>query len=72
MRDERIQTNTGKTIGIIRYSDNGDQIAFNYPEMRILGYYRKNLNVTTTLTGTIIARGNVVSALLFFDKDKLK
>ena len=68
-RDEFIKTLTGQIVGIIRYFDNGDQAAIGYPSMRILGYYRKNLDATTNLTGKILSRGNSVAALLYTEQN---
>ena len=65
MKDEYIKDRYGRTAGVIRYYDNGDQAALSYPAMQILGYYRKNRNITTNFTGTILAYGNIVAALLF-------
>lgn len=67
MRDEFIKNKSGKILGVIRYHDNGDQTALNYPGYKILGYYRASRNVTTDYYGKIISTGNSVIALIYQD-----
>lgn len=61
-----IKTVGGKICGWIQVEDNGDKKALDTAG-KILGYYRANSNVTTDVSGRLIARGDVVSSFIKVD-----
>lgn len=65
MREEYIKTMSGQIVGIIRTASNGDKTAFQYPSMKILGYYRANIDMTTNLYGKALNRGDSTIALVW-------
>lgn len=72
MSEQKFTTIEGHIIGYVQTLDNGDQVALSHPYRKILGYYRKSMDATTTLEGRIINRGNTVSALVYEDYYKNK
>lgn len=58
-----LRDNCGRIIGTIETDSNGNKTVRSVTG-RILGYYKKNTNVTTDVTGRIITRGDA-SAMLF-------
>jgi len=65
MREEYIKTMSGQIVGIIRTAANGDKTALHYPSMRILGYYRASIDMTTNLYGKALNRGDSTTALIW-------
>ena len=63
-RTETIKDASYRNISIITYQDNGDIMVQDWSSRRIVGYYRKNRDVTTDFYGRIIARGNAVGMLI--------
>lgn len=61
---ETIKDRNYRTLGYIEYKSNGDKVVTTLTG-KILGYYRKNINATTDLTGTILARCDAAVCLLF-------
>ena len=47
---------------------NGNQTVRSFPGRQILGYYKKDRDVTTDFYGRIISRGNTAIALIYKDK----
>lgn len=64
---EEIKDRNFRLLGYIETKSNGDRVATNVYG-KILGYYRKNINATTDFTGSIIARGDVCSYLVFNER----
>jgi hypothetical protein len=54
-----------KIIGILRTLRNGDIEAREFNSRRILGYYRKKLDMTTDFYGRMIAQGNCVTGFIY-------
>ena len=52
---ETIKDKNFRTLGYIDYKSNGDKVVTTFTG-KILGYYRKNIDATTDLTGSILAR----------------
>lgn len=74
-REEYIRDfDTKQIIGIVRTLKNGDEEAREFSSRRILGYYKKNLNVTTDFYGRRIAVGNCVVSFIYkeFEKKRRK
>ena len=63
MQEITIHNFYGQPIGTIRIESNGDKQARDFYG-RILGYYRKDRNVTTDFYGRILYRGDMVASLL--------
>lgn len=70
VHEERIKTFEGIVIGIVETEDNGDQVARDFPSMRVLGRYRAAFNDTTDFYGRVIAKGNSVVSLIYTNKGK--
>lgn len=69
MKEEYIRDySTQKILGILRTDDTGDQIAYDFPSRKILGYYRSKRDQTTDFLGTILTPGNTVISLIFNNK----
>ena len=56
---------TRKIIGIVRTLKNGDIEAREFDSRKILGYYRKNKDLTTDFYGHMIAKGNCVVGFIY-------
>lgn len=52
-------------IGILRTLRNGDIEAREFNSRKILGYYRRDRDVTTDFYGRMIAKGNCVVAFIY-------
>lgn len=67
MRDEEYirDFKSRKIIGILRTLRNGDIEAREFSSRRILGYYRKNIDMTTDFYGRMIAKGNCVVSFIY-------
>lgn len=67
MRDEEYirDFKSRKIIGILRTLRNGDIEAREFSSRRILGYYRKNIDMTTDFFGRMIAKGNCVVSFIY-------
>ena len=63
-RTETIRDFSGRFIAIYEYHDNGDITVRDWQSRMIIGYYRKNRDVTTDFYGRILARGNAVGMLI--------
>lgn len=63
-----------KIIGILKTLRNGDIEAREFDSRRILGYYRKDRDMTTDFYGKMIAKGNCVVAFIYdaFNKKRGK
>jgi hypothetical protein len=61
-----------KRIGIIRTLKNDDIEARELDSRRILGFYRKNLDMTTDFYGKMITKGNCVAAFIYDAYNKKK
>lgn len=62
-REEVIKDSRFMIIGYYEHMPNGDIVVKGF-NRQILGYYRKNRDVTVDFHGRIIARGNAVGMLL--------
>ncbi len=67
---EYIKTFSGTILGSVKTLPNGDKEVRNYPEQRILSYYRKSLNRTTDFYGSVFSTGDTAVAFLFLDKSR--
>lgn len=65
MKQEYIRELNGNILGIIETDPNGNQTARDFPSYRILGYYNKQLNRTTTFLGQIVSQGNTVVQFIY-------
>ena len=63
MERQMIRQFSGKIVGFIDVDSNGDKTVRAFSGM-ILGYYRKNRDVTTDFYGKIIAWGDITG--IFF------
>ena len=61
---EIIKNKNFSLLGYIDHLPNGDKVVTT-TSGRLLGYYRKNLNITTNVSGTILARCDAAVCLLF-------
>jgi hypothetical protein len=64
MSDETIKDSSGKAIGFIRNTEQGGQQALNV-DRQTLGFYDARNNITKDVNGRMIAKGNVVTGLIF-------
>lgn len=64
---EVIKDKNFRILGYIETKPNGDKVATTVSG-KILGYYRKSLNITTDYMGNIIARADVCSYLVFNER----
>ena len=62
---EYIRNFSGQILGTIETKPNGDQVARAFPSQKILGFYRKQYDHTTDFSYRILARGNVLSGLIY-------
>ena len=65
MTEEYIRTFDKKIIGIIETDEKGNQTARAFPGRQILGYYKKDRNVTTDFYGRVLTNGNTVISLIY-------
>ena len=65
--EETIRTYSGMIVGRIKTLPNGDKEVKNYTGV-LLGYYRKDRDVTVDMTGRILYRGDMSAALLVLIK----
>lgn len=68
MATEYIKDFSQKILGILETDANGNQTVRSFPGRQILGYYKKDRDVTTDFYGRIISRGNTAIALIYKDK----
>ena len=68
MTTEYIKDFSQKILGILETDTNGNQNVRNFPGRQILGYYKKDMDITTDFYGRIISRGNTVISLIYKDK----
>ena len=68
MTTEYIKDFSQKILGILETDTNGNQPVRSFPGRQILGYYKKDRDVTTDFYGRIISRGNTAIALIYKDK----
>ena len=68
MTTEYIKEKKKKILGILETDTNGNQTVRSFPGRQILGYYKKDRDVTTDFYGRIISRGNTAIALIYKDK----
>ena len=61
----------GKPIGYIVQESNGDQKATDFFG-KPLGFYRAKADQTTDFFGVVIARGNILSSLIYDNQNKPK
>lgn len=64
-KTEYIKNFQQQILGTVDTLESGDQVARDFPSMKILGYYRKSRDVTTDFFGRIIAKGNCITSLIF-------
>lgn len=64
-KTEYIKNFQQQILGTVDTLESGDQVARDFPSMKILGYYRKSRDVTTDFFGRVIAQGNCVVSLIF-------
>lgn len=69
MQTEEIRNFANQIIGYIVTESDGTQIAKNWARQN-LGYYYPNKNETRNWARQIIAKGNVLSALIWEDYNK--
>ena len=65
MNREYIKEFSGKILGYVETSPNGDQTAFDFDTRQILGYYRASHNHTTDFLGRVVAKGNCVASFIY-------
>ena len=58
-----IKAFSGKILGYIYIDPQGNKVVKDFYQ-RILGYYKKNNNITTDFYGRIIARGDASASLI--------
>ena len=63
MAKEAIKDFSGKILGWVETSANGDKVLRDFPG-RILGKYIKSRNETTDFYGRVVARGDALMTLL--------
>lgn len=63
-RTETIKDSAYRPIAILTYEDNGDIKVQDWQSRMIIGYYRKNRDVTTDFSGRVLYRGNAVGLLI--------
>lgn len=63
-RTETIKDASFRAISILTYEDNGDIKVQDWESRMVVGYYRKNRDVTTDFYGRVIAHGNAVGMLI--------
>lgn len=63
MREKIIDKNF-RILGYVETKSNGDKVVTT-TSGKILGYYRKSINCTTNISGTILARCDAAVCLLF-------
>ena len=61
---ETIRDKNFRILGYIEHKPNGDKVVTTVTG-KLMGYYRKSMNVTTNYTGSILARCDAVVCLLF-------
>lgn len=59
------ELNSRKIIGIVRTMPNGDVEARAFDSRKILGYYRKNKDITIDFYGHMVAKGNCVVGFIY-------
>ena len=59
-----IKDRTGNILGWVDVAPNGDKTAWSMSPNKILGYYKASSNKTVSVTGKLIAYGDIVSALI--------
>lgn len=64
---ETIKDKNYRILGYVETKSNGDKVVTTFTG-QILGYYRKNMDVTTDLVGRVLARCDAAVALLFDGK----
>jgi len=60
-----------RIIGFIEDKPNGDQIGYDFYN-RIVGNYESKLNVTRNFYNEIVAKGNILTALIWQEEEKNK
>lgn len=63
MNREVIRAWNGFICGYVYTDSNGNKKATN-EKGRIVGFYKKNMDITTTETGRIVGRGDMVVSLI--------
>jgi len=63
--EEDIREFSGAIIGILRHYDNGDIAAVSFPGRQVLGFYRKDRDVTTEFSGRVVSQGNTVIQFIY-------
>lgn len=67
MGEEIIKDFGGRIIGYIETKNNGDKIGKDFYR-RIVGYYEKSSNTTKDYYRRVVAKGDVLSGLLWNSK----
>ena len=65
MGTEYIKNFNNVIIGIVETDAKGNQIIRNFPGRQILGYYKKDQDITTDFYGRILSRGNTTISLIY-------
>ena len=72
-KDEYIRDfQSRRIIGILRTLRNGDVEAREFSSRKVLGYYRKKLDITTDFYGRMLTKGNAASGLIYNEYQKKK
>ncbi len=64
MAEEIIKEFNGKIVGYIETKPNGDKIGKDFYR-RIVGYYEKSSNTTKDFYRRVVAKGDVLSSLVW-------
>ncbi len=65
--EETIREYSGLIVGYIETKSNGDKVGYDFGR-RIVGYYDAGQKVTTDFYRRIVARGDILSALVWNSK----
>lgn len=69
--EETIKDWNGWILGYVETKPNGDKVARDFYK-KILGYYRKSLDVTTDFFGRRLTKGDSCSSLVYAEAVKKK
>lgn len=65
MKVEYVRDPYNRLIGMVEYWDNGDWMIKEFPSQKILGFYRKSIDMTTDFYGRWLSKGNTAMSLLY-------
>lgn len=69
MEKEYIREFSGKILGYIQTRPNGDKTAHLFSG-KIVGKYNKAMNWTTTFEGRVLAKGDILTSLIYAEARK--